>query len=282
MIELVVDTPARSQISKLDALEWTVARYLPGLMTLLVYVFLFVPLGVLVVYSFNDSNSTVTWGGLTIRWYESLLSSTAILRSLQTSALAAIASGLVSTTIGTLGALAMVRFTFRGKDFLASLMMAPLVVPEIVLAVAFLVMMVFMRVELGLATIVAGHTLIITPYAFLTVRAAAASLDRRLEEAAADLGADEWRTLYRVTLPLLLPAVGTAFLLTATLSFDNFVMSVFTSGVGTTPLPVRIYSMLKLGITPQINALGTVLIVINVTVLALVIGRSVRSMMLAK
>ena len=125
----------------------------------------------------------------------------------------------------------------------------------------------------GYTTLIIGHVLVSIPFATLIVRAAASSLDPRLENAAADLGANEWQTFRMVTLPQLIPAIFTAFILAATLSFDNLVMSTFTSGVGTTTLPLRIYSMLKLGITPEINALGALMVLANVTILMLVIGR---------
>ncbi len=152
-------------------------------------------------------------------------------------------------------------------------MIAPLVLPEIVLAVGLLVATVWARIPLGYATLVAGHVLISVPFTFLIVRAAASALDPRLDEAAADLGAAGWECFLRVTLPLLAPAILSAALLSAVVSFDNFVMSTFVSGVGTTPLPIQIYAMLKTGLTPKINALGTVLIAVNVAVLLLVMGR---------
>jgi ABC-type spermidine/putrescine transport system permease subunit II len=133
--------------------------------------------------------------------------------------------------------------------------------------------MTFAGVTLGYGSMIIGHVLVSIPFATLIIRAAAATLDVRLEDASADLGANEWQTFRMVTLPQLMPAIATAFILSATLSFDNLVMSTFTSGVGTTTLPLRIYSMLKLGITPEINALGAMMVVANVAILLLVMGR---------
>jgi spermidine/putrescine transport system permease protein len=244
--------------------------------TLLAYLFLFVPIVVLVAYSFNASRSTVVWSGFTLDWYGEVFKDRGLRQALQVSAIIAFVSALVSTAIGALTALAIVRRRFPGRDALATLLLAPMVLPEIVMAVALLVFMVALNLTLGYFSMIVSHVLITVPFATLIIRAAAASLDRRLEEAASDLGANEWQIFWRVTFPLLLPPIITAFLLAATLSFDNFVMSTFTSGVGTTPLPLRIYSMLKLGITPKINALGALMVLLNVLVVVVVMGRHLK------
>lgn len=251
------------------------ARFTPAV-TILAYLFLFVPIAVLIVYSFNASRSTVVWTGFTLDWYREVLADRSLQRALWVSALVAGASALLSTAIGALTALVLARRTFRGRDAFSTLVLTPLVLPEIVLAVGLLVLVASAGIPLGYLTLIAGHTLIAVPFTTLIIRAAASALDRRLEEAAADLGADPRQTFVRVTLPLLLPAIVTAFLLAATLSFDNFVMSTFTAGVGTTTLPLRIYSMLKTGITPEINALGTLLVAANVLVVVAVAGRHLK------
>lgn len=267
-----VPTPSRLK-ARIEAA--VVGRFAPTV-TLLAYLFLFVPIIVLIAYSFNAGRSTVVWTGFTFDWYREVLDDRGIGRSLRVSLIVAAASAAISTAIGTLAALAIVRNRFAGRDALSTLMMAPLVLPEIVIAVAFLVLMVVGGITLGYFTLITGHVLVSIPYTMLIVRAAASALDRRLEEAAADLGANELQVFLRVTLPLLMPAIFTAFLLAATLSFDNFVMSVFTSGVGTTPLPIQIYSMLKLGITPEINALGALMVLVNVAVVVAVLARHLR------
>ncbi|MDR6288642.1 MULTISPECIES: ABC transporter permease [Inquilinus] len=266
---------ARSAGPVRRAADAALSRFTPTV-TIAAYLFLFVPIAVLIVYSFNASRSTVVWTGFTLDWYREVLADRSLQRALWVSAVVAGASALLSTVIGTLTALVLARRTFRGRDGFSTLVLAPLVLPEIVLAVGFLVLMAAAGIPLGYFTLIAGHTLIAVPFTTLIVRAAAAALDRRLEEAAADLGADGRQTFFRVTLPLLLPAIVTAFLLAATLSFDNFVMSTFTSGVGTTTLPLRIYSMLKTGITPEINALGTLLVAANILVVVAVAGRHLK------
>ena len=150
------------------------------------------------------------------------------------------------------------------------LMLMPLILPEIVVAVAVLSLLVAMKVHLGYLTLIAGHSVLALPYATLILLGAATGLDVSLEEAASDLGCRAWQTFRRVTLPLLLPGILASILLTFTMSFDNIVMSTFVNGVGTTTLPLRIYSMLKTGITPEINALGCVLVAMNLVLLTVV------------
>jgi len=260
---------------------WRFASRLAGLyaplMTLVGYIFLFAPLAVLIVYSFNASRSTVIWNGLTLDWYAEAFHDQGLRRSLWVSVIVSALSAIVSTAIGTSAALAVVKRSFPGKNLFSTVLIAPLMLPEIVLSVGLLVAAVWVRMSLGYTTLVAGHVLISVPFTFLIVRAAASALDPRLDEAAADLGAPGWEIFLRVTLPLLAPAILSAALLSAVISFDDFVMSTFVSGVGTTPLPIQIYAMLKSGLTPKINALGTILIGVNVLVILLVMGCQIKT-----
>lgn len=251
----------------------TFVRGFSGWVTLLTYIFMFAPIVILIAFAFNAGRSTVVWTAFSLDWFEKVWNNRHIARALNVSLIVALASAAIATAVGTLAAVAITRRQFPGRDALGAALAAPLVLPEIVLGVAILVFMSFVGATLGYGTMIAGHTLVSLPFATLIVRAAASSLDPALESAAADLGANEWQTFRMVTLPQLMPAIFTAFILSATLSFDNLVMSTFTSGVGTTTLPLRIYSMLKLGITPEINALGTLLVVANITIMFLVMGR---------
>jgi spermidine/putrescine transport system permease protein len=255
---------------------WVMRRVvygLPGWMTALAYLFLLAPIAILIVFSFNEARSTVVFTGFTLDWYHEVFTDRNIRRALRVSLIVAAASAALATLIGALAAVAITRRRFPGRNLLATALAAPLVLPEIVLGVGLLVFMSFAGFRLGYGTMIIGHVLVTIPFATLIIRAAAASLDPRIEDAAADLGANEWQTFTRVTLPQLAPAIFAAFLLSATLSFDNLVMSTFTSGVGTTTLPLRIYSMLKLGITPEINALGTLMVVANIGIVLIVMGR---------
>lgn len=244
-----------------------------GWVTLLTYLFMLIPIVVLIAFAFNAGKSTVVWTGFSFDWFSKVWHNRNIVRALHVSLIVAVGSAAISTAIGALAAVAITRREFRGRDLLGAALAAPLVLPEIVLSVALLVFMTFAGLSLGYGSMIVGHVLVSIPFATLIIRAAAASLDARLEDAAADLGANEWQAFRMVTLPQLMPALATAFILSATLSFDNLVMSTFTSGVGTTTLPLRIYSMLKLGITPEINALGAMMVVANVAILLLVMGR---------
>lgn len=248
-------------------------RHLVSGMTLLGYVFLFAPLVILIIYSFNEGSSTIVWTGFSFHWYQAAFDDRGLRNAIKVSAIVAAASSLIATSIGGLTALAVIKRDFKGKTFFSTLLIAPLVLPEIVLAVGILIAAVFFEMRLGYITLIAGHVLVSVPFAFLIIRAAASGLDSRLDEAAADLGADAWQSFRRVTLPLLMPAIFSALLLCAVISFDDFVISTFVSGVGTTPLPIEIYSMLKTGLTPKINALGTMLIGVNIIAVMLVMGR---------
>ena len=269
-----MNRPAKSAVQRNPGwLHRTFLHGISGWMTLAVYLFMFMPIVVLIVFSFNDAKSTVIWKGFSLRWYGQVFDNRNIGKALHVSLIVALASAVISTAIGTLSAVAITRRKFWGQNLLAAGLAAPLVLPEIVLGVALLVAMSFAGITLGYPTMIMGHVLVSIPFATLIVRAAAASLDVRTEDAAADLGANEWQTFQMVTLPQLAPAIFTALILSATLSFDNLVMSTFTNGVGTTTLPLRIYSMLKLGITPEINALGALMVLANIAVILIVMGR---------
>lgn len=252
--------------------SWIAIWFVPA-MTVLGFIFLFAPLVVLVIFSFNSSPSTVNWTGFSVAWYGEVVSDGRLRSSVSVSLVVAIVSALTATAVGATAALAVTQHDFPGKNVFATSMIAPLVLPELVLAVGLLVGSVWIGLPLGYVTLIGGHALISLPFAFLIVRAAAAALDPRLNEAAADLGAYGFQIFWRVTFPLLLPALTAAALLSAVVSFDNFIMSTFVSGVGTTTLPLQIYSMLKTGLTPKINALGALLIGVNVLAVLLVLRR---------
>ncbi|MEQ9490402.1 MAG: ABC transporter permease [Alphaproteobacteria bacterium] len=267
--------PAVGGNSAVDTvLNWT--RNAPLLVTVLAYLFLFVPIVVLIVFSFNETKSTVVWSGFSLDWYTEVFNDRRLGRGLWISAVVSVSSAFFSTAIGALAALAISKRQFPGRDILSTVMVSPLILPEIVFAVGLLVFMVTMNLTLGYTSLIIGHILVSIPFTTLIVRSAASALDGDLEEAGADLGASEIQVFFRITLPILMPAIAVAFLLAATISFDNFVMSTFTSGVGTTPLPLQIYSMLKLGITPKINALGTLMVAANIAVILFVMGRYLR------
>ena len=254
----------------LSRLEQRAVDLAIGGTTLLTYAFLYAPIVILIVFSFNRAELSYTWQGATTEWYRVLWHDRYLFAALRVSLAVAATSAVIGTAVGGLTALTIARRRFRGRGALTMVLFMPLVLPEIVVAVAFLSFVVAMKVHLGYLTLIAGHSLLALPFAALILLGSAAGLDASLEEAASDLGCTAWQAFRRVTLPLLLPGILASLLLTFTMSLDDIVMSTFVSGVGTTTLPLRIYSMLKTGITPEINALGTLLVVLNLTILAVV------------
>ena len=235
-----------------------------GAVTFLVYVFLYAPIAVLVAFSFNRSRLSARWLGFTAEWYRSLWHNEQIFNSLANSLAVAILATLISVVFGTLTALALSRGRVRGRALLDGLIYLPLVIPEIVVAVALVIFFSLMRFQLSLWTIVIAHVTFCISYVIIVVGARLASNDRSIEEAALDLGANERQTFLRVTLPIALPAVLSAALLVFTTSFDDYLITSFVAGVKSTTLPLQIYSMLKRGITPEINSISTVILLATI------------------
>ncbi len=229
------------------------------------YVFLYTPIVILVVFSFNASRFVTVWDGFSLRWYRELFQDEAMLAALKNSLIVAVTSTLTSTVFGTMAALVMERRVFRGKLAFDALLYLPIIIPDIAMAVMLLVFFVMSRIGLSLITIIISHVAFNISFVAVVVRARLAGFDRSLEEAAQDLGANELQTFWHVTLPLLMPGIMGGALLAFTLSLDDFVITFFTAGVGSTTLPLRIYSMVKLGITPEINAVSTLLILASMT-----------------
>jgi len=235
-------------------------RRILSLYSLLIYLFLYAPIIVLVLFSFNRSKLNATWTGFTFEWYVKLLHDRPILEATANTLIVALVSTVTSTVIGTAAALAMHRFQFFGKRLMEAVLYIPIVIPEIVMGVSLLALYVMLGFELGLPTIIIAHIAFSISFVTVTVRARLHGFNRHLEEAAMDLGADEWTTFRRVTFPLILPGIMSGALLALTLSLDDFIITFFTAGPGSTTLPLRIYSMLKLAVTPEVNALSTVLL----------------------
>jgi spermidine/putrescine transport system permease protein len=229
----------------------------------LIYVFLYAPILVMVFFSFNSSRSTQVWTGFSLEWYGELLRDQTILDAFRNSMIVGVTATVIATVIGTLTALALTRYRFRGKTFADSAIYAATVMPEIVVGVSLLVFFVAAGFALGLTTIIIAHVAFTISFVTIVVRARLAGMDRSVEEAAQDLGANPVETFLRVTLPLILPGVMAGALLAFTLSFDDFVITFFVAGVGSSTLPLKIYSMIKFGVTPVINALSTVVLVVT-------------------
>ena len=231
------------------------------LFSVFVYLFLYAPIAVLIFFSFNSTRSTQVWTGFSTRWYGELLRDQSVLDALRTSLTVGVLATAIATVIGTLTALALARHRFRGQTVADSSIYAATVMPEIVVGVSLLVFFVAAGFRLGITTIVIAHVAFTISFVTIVVRARLSGMDRSVEEAAQDLGATPVQTFLRVTLPLILPGVMAGALLAFTLSFDDFVITFFVSGVGSSTLPLKIYSMIRFGVSPVINALSTVVLV---------------------
>jgi spermidine/putrescine transport system permease protein len=241
------------------------------------YFFLWAPIVVLVVLSFNSSKSVSVWGGLSTEWYQKILFDSeseftkGMVNGLQNSLFVGLASTLISTTIGTMVALALERGNFRGKKLIDGILYLPVVIPEITQAVSLAIFFKFIfdlwerlsgnAVSYGFPTIIIGHVVFSVSFVVIVVRARLADMNPRYEEAARDLGANEWRTFWRVTFPLILPGVIAGALLAFTLSLDDYIVTFFTNGVGTNTLPIFVYGSLRQRVSPEINALSTLMLI---------------------
>ena len=226
--------------------------------------FFYLPLIILVVYSFNEGKSMV-WKGFSLKWYRELFTySENIWKAFRYSIGVALFSGFLSTVIGTLGAIALKWYSFKSKKYLQLLTGLPLVVPDIIIGVSLLIMFASIHWKLGLLTIFIAHTTFNIPYVLFIVMARLEEFDYSVVEAAYDLGATERQALQKVILPMLFPAIVSGFLMAVTLSFDDFVITFFVAGPGSSTLPLRIYSMIRLGVSPVINALSVILIALSI------------------
>jgi spermidine/putrescine transport system permease protein len=257
--------------------SWRTA--LLGVHSVLMYFFLYAPIIVLVLFSFTTDGFGVRMTGFTFDWYGRLLNDDRLVEASLNTLKVALASTIVSTVIGTLTALAMERFRFRGKGAFDALLYLPIVIPEVVMALALLAFFAFsfdivegltgQRLRNSLVTVIIAHIAFSISFVVVVVRASLQGFDRRLEEAAQDLGANEWRTFWRITFPLILPGIIGGALLAFTLSLDDFIISFFTTGPGASLLPVEVYASVKRSITPKINAISTVMLVLSMTLVAI-------------
>jgi putrescine transport system permease protein len=232
------------------------------------FAFLYLPIVILVTYSFNASRLVTVWGGWSTRWYAELLNDGALLEAAFISVRIVLLSATAATVLGTLAAVALVRMgRFRGRLLFSALIYAPIVMPEVITGLSLLLLFVAIDLDRGFWTITIAHTTITMCFVTLVVQARLATFDRSLEEAAMDLGSPPWRTFVSITLPLIWPAVAAGWMLAFTLSLDDLVIASFTTGPGATTLPIRIYSDVRLGVKPEINAICTVMIAVVAAIL---------------
>jgi len=245
-----------------------VRRHAPALWAaaLVTYGFLYVPLAIVVVYSFNDSRLNAEWVGFTLNWYRVLFRDEDMLAAAGNSLMIALVASAVSTVLGTMAGIAMSRYRTR---VLPVLVLAPIAIPEILMGVSLLIFFVLLNVTLGLVSVALAHIAFCIGFVAIVVRSRLAGMDESLTEAARDCGATPAQAFRRITLPLIMPGVIAGALMAFTLSIDDFVITFFTAGAGTVTLPLQIYSMIKIAVTPEVNAVSTLLMLLTLVLIVI-------------
>lgn len=228
---------------------------------LLGFMFLYLPIIILVIYSFNESKLVTVWGGWSTKWYAELLQNQGLKDAAWVTIRVAFMSATVAAILGTLGGLALTRFgAFRGRTLFSGMIYAPMVMPDVIIGLSLLLMFVALAIDRGIMTVTIAHISFSLCYVAVVVQSRMSSFDDSIEEAALDLGCTPVKTFLFVTLPIIFPAVLSGWLLAFTLSLDDLVIASFASGPGSTTLPMKIYSQVRLGVTPEINAVSTILV----------------------
>ncbi|MFC1237625.1 spermidine/putrescine ABC transporter permease PotC [Vibrio sp. F74] len=235
----------------------------------LVYLFLYLPIFVLIINSFNVSKFGMKWGGWTLKWYESLVNNDSLMQAAWHSINIALYSATVATILGSLTAVALFRYRFKGKGMVNSLLFIVMMSPDIVMAISLLALFLVIGVQLGFVTLFIAHITFCLPFVVVTVYSRLNGFDVKMLEAAKDLGASEWIILKQIIFPLAKPAVAAGWLLSFTLSLDDVIISSFVTGPAYEILPLKIYSMVKVGISPEVNALATLMLVVSLILVAL-------------
>ena len=245
--------------------KWKWSNLYLAIMILLMYF----PLVMVVIFSFNESRLSANFTGFSLKWYATLANDRDLKEALFNSILLGVLSCGISAVIGTLGAVGMARVKYKTKGMMEYLSTIPIMIPEIILGMVFLVFFSMLNLPFGMTTLVIAHTTFCIPYIFMMVKARLVGIDKSLEEAARDLGAGPIRTFFDITMPLIAPAVLSGSLLAFAMSFDDVAISIFVNGPRLNTLPVKVYAQLKTGVTPEINALCTIILVVITAVLLL-------------
>jgi len=225
------------------------------------FAFLYLPIVLLVIFSFNESKLVTVWTGFSTKWYVSLFNNTSLMDAAWVTARVGVISATFATILGTMAALALTRYTrFRGRVLFSGMVFAPLVMPEVITGLSLLLLFVAIGFDRGFMTVTLAHITFSMCFVAVVVQSRLMTFDRSLEEAAMDLGATPVKTFFQITLPVIMPAIVSGWMLAFTLSLDDLVIASFTSGPGATTLPMKIYSQVRLGVTPEINAVCTLLI----------------------
>lgn len=245
--------------------------------SVVVYLFLYIPLAVVILFSFNDSRLNAEWVGFTWKWYEQLFNNPQMLQAARNSLIIAVAAALLAGVLGGLAGIALHRFR---QKWLSALVLGPVAMPDILIGVSLLLTFMLFNIGLGSISIILAHVSFCIGFVALAVQARMSGMDDSLLEAARDLGASPWQSFRLITLPLLLPGVVAGMMMAFTLSIDDFVVTFFTAGVGSATLPLEIYSMVKIAVTPEVNAVSTLLMLLTlvlITVLSRFSPQSLRS-----
>ena len=245
--------------------KWKWPKVYLAVLTILMYL----PLVMVVIFSFNESRLSASFTGFSLKWYEILAQDRDLKEALMNSIVLGVLSCGISAVIGTLGAVGMARVNYRSKGMMEYLSTIPIMIPEIILGMVFLVFFSLLNLPFGMITLVIAHTTFCVPYIFMMVKARLVGIDKSLEEAARDLGAGSVRTFFDITMPLIMPAVLSGSLLAFAMSFDDVVISIFVNGPRLNTLPVKVYAQLKTGVTPEINALCPIILAVIILVLGL-------------
>ena len=223
-------------------------------------VIIYLPIALVILYSFNESKLSSVWGGFSLKWYRTLFEDKAMFQALGNSLILGLSASLAAGVVGTLGAVGFDRVRPRSRRLIEYLTSLPLMTPEIILGMVFMAFFGMLGIPFGMGTLILSHTTFCIPYVFMLVQARLVGMDRSLAEAARDLGAGERQVFFTITLPLLLPAIVSGMLLSFAMSLDDVIISLFVTGVNVNTLPIKVYTALKTGVTPEINALCTLLL----------------------
>ena len=253
-------------------------KFLDNICLFIVFMFLFLPIVVLIVFSFNTSRLNIMFEGFTLSWYSELFKNKMLIEALWNTLLVAGISTVVSTVIGTISSYALKKFDFPGKKFINELLYIPIVIPEIVLGISLLCIYAFLKIELGMFTLILSHIAFSIPFVIVNVNSVLDMMNPNLEEAASDLGASKIKTFFKVVVPSLLPGIFSGAQLAFTLSLDDVVISYFTAGPESNTLPLQVFSMIKTGVTPDVNALITIMLLIIFVTLFMSMSFSLRRM----
>lgn len=223
-------------------------------------IIIYLPIALVILYSFNESKLSSVWGGFSLKWYRTLFADKAMFQALGNSLILGLSASLAAGVVGTLGAVGFDRVRPRSRRLIEYLTSLPLMTPEIILGMVFMAFFGMLGIPFGMGTLILSHTTFCIPYVFMLVQARLVGMDRSLAEAARDLGAGERQVFFTITLPLLLPAIVSGMLLSFAMSLDDVIISLFVTGVNVNTLPIKVYTALKTGVTPEINALCTLLL----------------------